>query len=154
MKGRWTKNMPACMCTICVYVMSVVWEYVCAGSEHECVHMDMYMVRICFFSWFLLSWKALKSPLWGMLRPHNAFTNKRTWGEILILQRTAKQKDPLDWTSGKWSTIRMACQDALLKNFPAKRGHALAILCTVLHTLDNTLKGHPSPQQNSPLKWV
>lgn len=30
----------------------------------------------------------------------------------------------------------------LLKNFPAKCGHALVILCTVLHTLDITFKGH------------
>ena len=63
--------MPAYMCTICMYVMIVVWDYVYAGSEHECVHMDMYMARMCFFSWFLLSCKALKSPLWGMLRQHD-----------------------------------------------------------------------------------
>lgn len=31
----------------------------------------------------------------------------------------------------------------LLKNFLAKHGHALVILCTVLHTLDITFKGHP-----------
>lgn len=56
--------MPARMCTICVYVMiSVVCEYVYAGSEHKCMHMDMYMARKCLFSWFL--------PLWGMLRPHD-----------------------------------------------------------------------------------